>query len=108
MAGERTAENMALISRAIQERACLSGIHLEFRVRFAPHALGTDENGKHSVFAYEYGGLTLHRPNWMYLTVDRLRTLQRTADPWRTGARASWPKVNLTDIEAAIELSWLR
>ena len=55
------------------------GIHLEFRVRFAPHALCTDENGKHSVFAYEeYGGLTLNRPNWMYLTVDRLRALQRT------------------------------
>jgi hypothetical protein len=50
-----------MIKRAIQHRACLSGTHVEFRVRFAPHILGRDENGRHIVFAFEYGGLTLGR-----------------------------------------------
>ena len=108
MAGERIAANEATIIRAIQDRACLSATHVEFRVRFAPHALGRDETGKRSVFAYEYGGLTLHRPHWVYFVVDRLRALRRTGDPWRTGPLETRPQVDLTEIEAAIDASWMR
>jgi hypothetical protein len=53
-----------MIKRAICDRACLSGSHGTFRVRFAPHALGRDENARHIVFAFEHGGLT-----WASLTV---------------------------------------
>lgn len=60
------------------------GKHVEFRVRFAPHALGRDQNGRHVVLAFEYGGLTLGRAHWACLLLHRLRGLQRTGDPWRT------------------------
>jgi hypothetical protein len=106
MAGERAAATVAMITRAIQDRACLSGTHAYFRVRFAPHAIGRDENGKRSVFAFEYGGLTLGRPHWVCFVVDRLRGLQRTEDPWRTSSLNSRPQFHLTDIEAAIDGSW--
>jgi hypothetical protein len=92
-----------MIKRAIRDRACLSGTHVEFRVRFAPHALGRDGEGRHIVLAFEYGGLTLGRCHWMSLAVDRLRDLQPTGDPWRSGARESRPRFDLTDIEAAVD-----
>ena len=106
MAGELAAATVAMIKCAIQDRACLSGTHVEFRVRFAPHALGRDESGKRSVLAFEYGGLTLGRPHWVCFVVDRLRRLQRTGDPWRTGSLASRPQFDLTELEAAIDNSW--
>ena len=106
MAGERAAETVATLRRAIQDRVCLSGTHVGFRVRFAPHALGRDENGRHIVIAFEYGGLTLGQPHWVYFVVDRLRGLQQTEDPWRTGPLESRPELNLTEIEAAIDDSW--
>ena len=105
-ADERAAATAATIKRAIQSRACLSGIHVGFRVRFAPHALGRDENGRHIVIAFEYGGLTLGQLHWAYFVVDRLRGLQQTEDPWRTGPLKSRPKFNLTEIEVAIDDSW--
>ena len=67
-----------MIKRAIQHRACLSGTHTEFRVRFAPHVLGRDENGRHIVLAFEYGGQTL------------------------IGSLESRPQVDLKGIEAAV------
>ena len=99
--------NVATIKRAIQDRACLSGTHVQFRVRFAPHALGRDEKGRRSVIAFEYGGLTLGRPNWACFVVDRLRGLQRIGDPWRSGSPESRPECDLTEIEAAVDESWV-
>ena len=56
---EQLADNIVVIKRAIRERTCLAGTHASFRVRFAPHALGRDENGQQIVVAFEYGGMTL-------------------------------------------------
>lgn len=106
MSGERAAVTVAMIKRAIRDRACLSGTHVQFRVRFAPHALGRDENGECSVLAFEYGGLTLGQPHWVCFVVDRLRGLARTGDPWRSGPLESRPRVALTEIEAAVDNSW--
>lgn len=106
MSRERAAATAAIIKRAIHDRACLSGTHVEFRVRFAPHALGCDENGRRSVIAFEYGGMTLGRPHWVCFAVDRLRELQRNGDPWRTGSLESRPPFNLAELEAAIDRSW--
>jgi hypothetical protein len=92
----------AVIKQAIYDRACLSGSHVTFRVRFAPHALGRDETGRSIVFAFEYGGLTLGKPHWVWFPVDRLRDLRRTGDPWCSGSLESRPQVDLTDIEAAV------
>jgi hypothetical protein len=108
MAGERAVATVAMIRRAIQDRACLSGFHVEFRVRFAPHALGRDENGRRSVFAFEYGGMTLGRPHWVCFVVDRLRGLERSADQWRSGSLKSGPQFDLVEIEAAVDDSWVR
>jgi len=98
----------AIIRQAIKDRACLSGIHMGFRVRFAPHALGRDEKGRHIVVAFEYGGLTFGRPDWIGFVADRLRSLQRTADPWRSGPLESRPQFDFTEIEAAVDDSWVR
>jgi hypothetical protein len=95
-----------VIEQAIRDRACLSGTHVAFRVRFAPHALGRDENGRLSVIAFEYGGLTLGRAHWVCFAVDRLRGLRRTGDPWRSGPPESRPQFDLTEIEAAVDDSW--
>jgi hypothetical protein len=100
---EQACATAAIIKRAIHDRACLSGRHLEFRVRFAPHALGRDDTGRRVVFALEYGGLTLGRPHWVWFGVDRLRVLERTGDPWRSGALGSRPQFDLTEIEAAVD-----
>jgi hypothetical protein len=100
---ERALASAAIIKRAIDDRACLSGTHVEFRVRFAPHALGRDENGRPIVFAFEYGGLTLGQAHWVCFAVDRLRGLRRTEDPWRSGSLESRPQVDLRDIEAAVD-----
>jgi len=108
MSGERVAAAVAMIKRAIQGRVCLSGTHVEFRVRFAPHALGRDENGRRSVFALEYGGMTLGRPHWVCFAVDRLRSLRQTGDPWRTGSLTSRPQFYLTEIEVAVDDCWVR
>jgi hypothetical protein len=97
-----------MIKGAIQDRSCLSGTHVEFRVRFAPHALGRDENGQHCVFGFEYGGLTLGRAHWVCFAVHRLRRLKRTEDPWRSGSRESRPPFDLTEIEAAVNDNSLR
>ena len=101
----RASANVATIKRAIQDRACLSGTHVAFRVRFAPHALGRDEKGRHIVFAFEYGGLTVGQSHWMWFAVDRLRDLQPTEDSWRSGSPDSKPRFGLTDVEAAVDES---
>jgi hypothetical protein len=106
MSGERAAATVAMIKRAIQDRACLSGTHVEFRVRFAPHALGRDESGKRSVLAFEYGGLTLGQPRWVCFAVDRLRGLKRTNDPWRSGSLESMPQFDLSELDVAVDDSW--
>jgi len=108
MAGEGSAATLILITRAIQDRVCLRGTHYQFRVRFAPHALGRDEKGRRSVIAFEYGGLTLGRPNWACFVVDRLRGLQRIEDPWPSGSLESRPECDLTEIEATVDESWVR
>jgi len=108
MAGKRAAATVTLITRAIQDRVCLRGTHYQFRVRFAPHALGRDEKGRRSVIAFEYGGLTLGRPNWVCLVVARLHGLQQTGDPWCSGPLESRPECDLTEIEAAVDESWVR
>ena len=87
---------------------CLSGTHVEFRVRFAPHALGRDENGRHVVVGFEYGGMTLGGTQWVCFAVHRLRRLQRTGDPWRSGPLERRPQFYLTEIEAAVDASWSR
>jgi hypothetical protein len=98
----RERASTAIIKQAIHDRACLTGTHVQFRVRFAPHVLGRNENGRHMVFAFEYGGLTLGRAHWMCFAVHRLRGLQRTADPWHSGSLMSRPQFDLTEIEAAV------
>jgi hypothetical protein len=108
MPEERAAATAALVKRAIQDWACLSGTYVEFRVRFAPHALGRDDNGKRCVLAFEYGGLTLGRSHWVYFVVDRLRGLQLTRDPWRSGPLRSRLQLALSWIEAAVDDSWIR
>ena len=100
---QRASANAAIIKLAIYDRACLCGTYAQFRVRFASHALGRDENGRHIVFAFEYGGLTLGRPHWVWFAVDRLRALRRTGDPWRSGSPESRPQFNLTEVEAAVD-----
>jgi hypothetical protein len=97
----------AIIKQAIHDRACLTGTHVQFRVRFAPHVLGRDEDGRHVVLAFEYGGLTLGEAHWMCFAVVRLRGLQRTADPWPSGSLPSRPQFDLTEIEAAVNDSSL-
>ena len=97
----------AVIEGAIRDRACLSGKHVEFRVRFAPHVLGRDECGRHIVLAFEYGGLTLGRAHWVCFVVDRLRQLNRTEDPWRSGSLESRPQIDLADIAAAVDDRWV-
>jgi hypothetical protein len=90
-----------MIKRAICDRACLSGSHGTFRVRFAPHALGRDENARHIVFAFEHGGGPGQASLWF--PVDRLHGLQRNADPWCTGSPESRPQSDLSEIEAAVD-----
>jgi hypothetical protein len=106
MTGQPSPETPALIKLAIQDRMCLSGRYHEFRVRFAPHALGRDAYGRHIVAAFEYGGLTLGTPNWVSFTLDRLRRLQITEDPWRTGPLANRHQFGITQIEVSVDASW--
>ena len=107
MAEGRETANASIITHAIRDRVCLSGTHVGFRVRFAPHALGCGKDGRYSVLAFEYGGMTLGRPHWVCFEVKHLRGLQRTEDPWRSGCLQSRPQFDI-EIEAAIDEGWLR
>ena len=102
-ATERAASNVAVIKRAIQDRVCLSGTHVEFRVRFAPHALGRDANGRAAVFGLEYGGMTLGRAHWVCFGVHRLRRLRRIEDLWRTGSMESGCQFGLTEVDIVVD-----
>jgi hypothetical protein len=106
MAREGLAAAVALIKSAIKDRACLSGTHVTFRIRIAPHALFQDEMGTQIVLAFEYGGLTLGQSYWACFAVHRLRGLQRTRDPWRSGPLERRPQLDLTRIEAAVDNCW--
>jgi hypothetical protein len=106
MAGEGPVEKMALIKRAIENRICPTGRHYEFRVRFAPHAVGRDQNHRYVVIAFEYGGLTLGKPKWVTLVPSRLRELRANGDPWRTGPLASRPSFRIFRVEVAVDASW--
>lgn len=105
---QQVAANVAIIKRAICDRACLVGTHMAFRVRFAPHALGRDENDRAIIIAFEYGGVTTGLTHWMWFYVDRLHGLQRTGDPWRIGPVGNRPQLDLAKIEAAVDDSWVR
>ena len=102
----RVSASAAVIKCAIQDRVCLSGTHVSYRVRFAPHALGRDENGRLVVFGFEYGGMTLGRAHWVCFAVHRLRGLQRNEDAWRSGSVESRPLLGLADIEAGVDESF--
>lgn len=108
MAQDRETANASIITHAIRNRVCLNGTHVAFRVRFAPHALGRDKDGRRSVLAFEYGGMTLGRPHWVCFGVDRLRGLQRNGDPWRSGSLQSMPQFDSMEIEAAVDDGWSR
>jgi hypothetical protein len=103
---EQVADNVAIIRRAIRDRMCLSGTYAAFRVRFAPHALARDENGRQIVVAFEYGGMTLGRAQWACFEVHRLRALQPNGDRWRSSLVESRPQFDLTEIEVAVDDSW--
>jgi hypothetical protein len=105
-ASERTAANAAIIKQAILDRACLTGTHVSFRVRFAPNLLGRDKQGTQIVIAFEYGGMTMGRPNWVGFEVHRLHGLQRVSDRWRNGSRESARHFDLTEIEATVDDHW--
>jgi hypothetical protein len=104
---EEVTPNAAIIRHAIHDRACLSATHATFRLRFAPHALARDRRGRHVVIVFEYGGLTTGRAHWMWFEVDRLHRLQRTEDLWRSGPPEKRPPFDLTEIEAAVDASWV-
>lgn len=106
MAEDRETENASIITHAIRDRVCLSGTHVAFRVRFAPHALGCDKDGRRSLLAFEYGGMTLRRPYWVCFEVHRLCGLQRNGDPWRSGSLQNRPQFDLMEIEAAVDDDW--
>lgn len=53
MVGDQAAAAVATIKRAIQDGACLSAIHLGFRVRFPPYALGRDRHDRQIIIASE-------------------------------------------------------
>jgi hypothetical protein len=108
MARELAAATVAMIKGAIERRGCLSGSHAAFRVRFAPHVLGCDENGTYIVVGFEYGGLTVGGTHWVRFLVDRLRALEPNGDPWRTASLESRPQFDLTQIIAAVDGSWSR
>jgi hypothetical protein len=107
-AAQRASATTAIIKRAIQDRACLSGTYATYRMRFAPHTLGYDDEGEHVVVAFEFGGRVTGQAEWMCFSVDRLRGIQRTADPWRGGFWEGRPKLDLRDVEAAVDDTLVR
>ena len=77
-----------VLSAAIRERRCLTGLYDGAIRHFAPHALGTKLEGTPAVFVFQYAGeATTGLPSggeWCCFSLDKLSHLQTNEHRWRS------------------------
>jgi hypothetical protein len=82
-----------VLSAAIQDKQCLTGLYDGVVRHFAPHALGTKSDGTPAVFVFQYAGeTTTGLPSggeWRCFDLDRLSHLRLNEHRWRSRSNYS-------------------
>jgi hypothetical protein len=82
-----------VLSAAIREKQCLTGLYDGAVRHFAPHALGTTADGTAAVFVFQYAGETTTAipigGEWRCFVLDRLSHLRRNEHRWRSRSNYS-------------------
>ena len=77
-----------VLSAAIRERRCLTGLYDGVVRHFAPHALGTKLEGTAAVFVFQYAGETVTGlptgGQWRCFSLDKLSHLRINEHHWRS------------------------
>ena len=82
-----------VLSTAIRDKQCLTGLYAGAVRHFAPHALGTTTDGAPAVFVFQYAGETKRGlpidGEWRCFQLDRLSHLQVNEHRWRSRSNYS-------------------
>ena len=82
-----------VLSAAIRDKQCLTGLYDGAVRHFAPHALGTAADGAPAVFVFQYAGeTTTGMPiggEWRCFRLDGLSHLQINEHRWRSRSNYS-------------------
>ena len=82
-----------VLSAAIRDKQCLTGLYDNVVRHFAPHALGTTSDGTPAVFVFQYAGESsggLPRGgDWRCFRVDGLSAVRANGERWRTRSNYS-------------------
>jgi hypothetical protein len=82
-----------VLSAAIRDKQCLTGLYDGAVRHFAPHALGTAADGTPAVFVFQYAGETATGMpiggEWRCFHLDRLSHLRLNEHRWRSRSNYS-------------------
>ena len=82
-----------MLSAAIRDKQCLTGLYDGTVRHFAPHALGATSDGTPAVFVFQYAGeTTTGLPSggeWRCFLLDRLSHLRGNEHRWRSRSNYS-------------------
>jgi hypothetical protein len=82
-----------VLSAAIRDKQCLTGLYDGSVRHFAPHALGSSSAGTPAAFVFQYAGeTTTGLPiggDWRCFDLDRLSHLRRNEHRWRSRSNYS-------------------
>ena len=100
----------ALIRTAVVKKKCLTGVYRDTVRRFAPHALGTTEDGTPAVFAFQYAGPSstglARGGEWRCFHLDGLSHVVENDDRWRSRSNYSLSRQScLARIDLAVPTS---
>ena len=99
-----------VLSAAIREKQCLTGLYEGVVRHFAPHALGATSDGTPAVFVFQYAGeTTTGLPSggeWRCFLLDRLSHMRRNEHRWRSRSNYSLKRQScLATIEVGLPTS---
>ena len=99
-----------VLSAAIRDKQCLTGLYDGVVRHFAPHALGTKSDGTPAVFVFQYGGETTtglpSGGDWRCFDLDRLSHLRCNEHRWRSRSNYSLKRQScLAIIEVGLAIS---
>ena len=99
-----------VLSAAIRDKQCLTGLYDGTIRHFAPHALGAASDGTPAAFVFQYAGeTTTGLPiggEWRCFNLDRLSHLRRNEHRWRSRSNYSLKRQScLATVEVGLATS---
>jgi hypothetical protein len=98
------------VRAAVESRRPISAVYHDRRRLFCPHRLGRNKEGQLRVLGYQYGGESNSglKPgrspdNRRCMALDKLRSVELLAGPWRTAPNHSRPASCVVDADVDAE-----